>query len=126
MKNNALSRTLLIIFSGAVELKDLENGLSTTKEHQQSLDVWDIPKEHLKSDSSNAKSRRNCWVSNDHAQSCEPNTTTAVKTPKKVNFRSVEEVIMYKNVFQCYPLEFLLINSIFDSYDTKICFLKHL
>ena len=102
---------MLIVFSGAVELKDLENGLSTTKEHQQKIDVWDIPKEYLKSDSSNAKSRRNCWVSNDHAKSGEPDSTTAVKTPKKsegqirrsnkkVNFRSVEEVIMYKHVFK--------------------------
>ena len=60
--------------------------------HQPNNDVSDVPKENHGLDSSKAKSRRTCWVSNEHAPNFEISSTTAVKTPKKVNFRSVEEV----------------------------------
>ena len=46
------------------------------------------------SSSSKAKSRRTCWTSDDYRQDVDVTaTTTSVRTPKKVNFRSVEEVI---------------------------------
>ena len=51
--------------------------------------------EYEVSDVSKAKSRRTCWMSDDHRQNVDITSTTATRTPKKVNFRSVEEVRIY-------------------------------
>ena len=51
------------------------------------------------SSDSGAKSRRSCWVSNEN--NITPNfelnsATTTIKTPKKVNFQSLDEVSWHK------------------------------
>ena len=75
-----------------MELKDLENESSTTAEmyEQNNCEV-----SVTNSSESEAKSRRTCWVSNENHVT--PNfdlnsATTTVKTPKKVNFQSLDEV----------------------------------
>ena len=77
---------------GAVELKDLENESDNIVEmyQQNNCDV-----STTNSSDSGAKSRRSCWVSTENHVT--PNfdlnsATTTVKTPKKVNFQSLDEV----------------------------------
>ena len=77
---------------GAVELKDLENESDNIVERyeQNNCDV-----STTNSSDSGAKSRRSCWVSTENHVT--PNfdlnsATTTVKTPKKVNFQSLDEV----------------------------------
>ena len=63
---------------------------------QQSSDMGQERVDGAKVEESNgskAKSKRTCWTSDDYRQDVDVTATTSVRTPKKVNFRSVEEVI---------------------------------
>ena len=79
-------------FSAILESIDLENDSITTEEQSKNNDVWRVPSETSESSNSNAKSRRTCWVSNDPSPNVEMSSGDVPKTPKKVNFQSVEEV----------------------------------
>ena len=76
-----------------MELKDLENeSNATAKMYEQNNCEVSVNN----SSDSEAKSRRTCWVSSENYVT--PNfdlnsATTTVKTPKKVNFQSLEEVM---------------------------------
>ena len=62
------------------------------KVHEECTDIWNVPNDSQEPDASKAQSRRNCWVSNENVAKSEIITAKSVRTPKKVNFRSVEEV----------------------------------
>ena len=76
-----------------MELKDLENESNPDTEfyEQNNCNLANV----TNSSESEAKSRRTCWVSSENYVT--PNFeldsgTTTVKTPKKVNFQSLDEV----------------------------------
>ena len=103
---------------GAVELKDLENESDNIVEmyEQNKCDV-----STTNSSDSGAKSRRSCWVSNENYVT--PNfdlnsATTTVKTPKKVNFQSLDEVcdssIIFKNTMKKSTQFFVIFSVILD------------
>ena len=79
-------------FSAILESIDLENDSITIEEQSENNDVWKVPTDTAESSNSNAKSRRTCWVSNDPSPNVEMSSGEVPKTPKKVNFQSVEEV----------------------------------
>ena len=80
-------------FTAILESIDLENDSITIEEQLENNDVWKVPTDTAGSSNSNAKSRRTCWVSNDPSPNVEMSSGEVPKTPKKVNFQSVEEVI---------------------------------
>ena len=75
---------------GTVELKDLENESNPETElYEQNNSTT------TNSAESEAKSRRTCWVSSENYVKPHfelDSGTTTVKTPKKVNFQSLDEV----------------------------------
>ena len=93
------------------ETKHDENSRRKGFVDERNVDSGELTNEHDGSDVSKVKSKRNCWMSDSHKQNVDvTSTTTTTRAPKKVNFRSIEEVkvlekLIYVSKYRNYKIK---------------------